>query len=314
MTKRRIRGSVVKLDRSLPLVQLDSGERVRCEHATDLVKHGAERAVIGDVVYLSAPDAHDVHVIEEIAPRRTRLVRRDPRERAAEQVMAANFDTVFIVQPINKVNLRRLERELVLAFETGATVAVLLTKADLVEPTTRASALQAVTSLVGGDVPVIVVSSAECEGVEAVRAMIPSGETAVLMGQSGAGKSTLINRLTGSSRQTSSVRQSDGKGRHTTVSRETVSVPDGGCIVDMPGVRGMGLWDAEAGIAAAFADIEHLAERCRFRDCDHGAEPGCAVRDAVATGALAEERLLSYLGLRDELRATQERRTQQHWR
>ncbi len=308
-------GVVVKLDRSLPLVELEDGERVRCEHATDLVKNGAERAVIGDAVLLSAPEGHDVQVIQEILPRHTRLVRRDPRERAAEQVMAANFDRVFVVQPINKLNLRRLERELVLAFETGAEVTVLLTKGDLVNVAEREAAVHAVSALVGGNVAVVVVSSAEDASLEQVRNLIPPAETAVLMGQSGAGKSTLINRLTGHEvRRTSSVRQSDGKGRHTTVSRETVKVPGGGHIVDMPGVRGLGLWDAEAGISAAFADIERLAEACRFRDCEHGAEPGCAVRAAVEAGSLAPERLDSYQGLRDELRATQARREQQRWR
>ncbi len=308
-------GTVVKLDRSLPLVELENGERVRCEHATDLVKNGVERAVIGDAVLLSAPEAHDVHVIQEILPRRTRLVRRDPRERAAEQVMAANFDRVFVVQPINKLNLRRLERELVLAFETGASVTVLLTKGDLLDAPEREEAVRAVSALVGSKVSVVVVSATEDASLEEVRSLIPPSETAVLMGQSGAGKSTLINRLAASEvRRTSGVRASDGKGRHTTVSRETVKVPGGGHIVDMPGVRGLGLWDAEAGIQAAFADIENLAGTCRFRDCEHGAEPGCAVRTAVEAGDLAPERLDSYKGLRDELRATQTRREQQHWR
>ena len=145
--------------------------------------------------------------------------------------------------------------------------------------------------------------------------MVPPGLTAVLMGQSGAGKSTLINRLTGEDlRKTSSVREGDGKGRHTTVSRETIQLPGGGKIVDMPGVRGMGLWDAEAGIAAAFADVEVLASECKFRDCAHGAEPGCAVQAAIARGELSEERLASYLGLRAELADTQEKLRQQGWR
>ncbi len=308
-------GTVVKLDRSLPLVELDNGERVRCEHATDLVKNGAERAVIGDGVLLYAPETHDVHVIQEILPRRTRLVRRDPRERAAEQVMAANFDRVFVVQPINKLNFRRLERELVLAFETGAPVTVLLTKGDLLDASDREEAVRAVNALVGSEVAVVVVSATEDASLEEIRHLIPPSETAVLMGQSGAGKSTLINRLTSSeARRTSSVRPSDGKGRHTTVSRETVKVPGGGHIVDMPGVRGLGLWDAEVGIQAAFADIEQLAETCRFRDCEHGAEPGCAVRAAVESGVVPPERLDSYRGLRDELRVTQVRREQQRWR
>lgn len=308
-------GMVVKLDRSLPLVELEDGTRIRCEHATDLVKRGSERAVIGDAVQVLAPDSHDVGVIERIVPRRTQLTRRDPRERTAEQVMAANFDTVFIVQPLNRLNIRRLERELVLAFETGAQVAVLLTKADLVDASVRDDAVANVQALVGADVPVLAVTKTADEDIERVRRMIPEGQMAVLMGQSGAGKSTLINRLAGETlRKTSSVRQADGKGRHTTVSREVIRVPGGGSIVDMPGVRGMGLWDAERGIAAAFADVEQWARECRFRDCAHGSEPGCAVQAAIQGGVLSQQRLDSYFSLTRELRETQERLKQQSWR
>lgn len=308
-------GTVVKLDRSLPLVELATGARVRCEHATDLVKHGSERAVIGDRVEVTIPDAHDVCVIDRILPRETQLVRRDPRERTAEQVMAANFDIVFVVQPMNKLNVRRLERELVLAYETGADVSVLLTKADLVSGEERAAVLSEVKALVGSDVPVLDISKADDADIERVRGMIPQGQTAVLMGQSGAGKSTLINRLTGEYlRKTSHVREADGKGRHTTVSREIICVPGAGRIVDMPGVRGMGLWDAERGIAAAFEDVERLAAQCRFRDCAHQHEPGCAVQAAIQAGALSQQRLDSYQNLCQELQQTQERLRQQSWR
>lgn len=310
-----VRGTVVKLDRSLPLVELPDGAQVRCEHATDLVKHGSERAVIGDAVEVAAPDAHDVWVIQRILPRTTQLTRRDPKERTAEQVMAANFDLVFVVQPLNRLNLRRLERELVLAFETGAQVAVILTKADLAGDAERQRAVDEVTALVGPDVPVLVLARGSDDGLEQVRAMIPPGSTAVLMGQSGAGKSTLINRLTGQDlRKTSEVRAADGKGRHTTVSRAIINVPGGGRIVDMPGVRGMGLWDAERGISAAFQDVEQLAQTCRFRDCAHGREPGCAVQAAIQAGQLSQRRLDSYQSLCEELHHTQERLRQQSWR
>lgn len=310
-----MRGTVVKLDRSLPLVELANGERVRCEHATDLVKHGNERAVIGDKVEVAVPDAHDVGVIERILPRCAQLVRRDPKERTAEQVMAANFERVFVVQPLNRLNVRRLERELVLAFETGAQVAVLLTKADLVSAEESAASVAEVAALVGGEVPVLALTRESAKSVERVRAMIPAGDTAVLMGQSGAGKSTLINELTGQDvRRTSAVREGDGKGRHTTVSREILAVPDGGRIVDMPGVRGMGLWDAERGIAAAFQDVERLAEACRFRDCAHEHEPGCAVQAAISDGSLSARRLESYQNLCAELHQTQQRLRQQSWR
>ncbi|MGN1360703.1 MAG: ribosome small subunit-dependent GTPase A [Eggerthellaceae bacterium] len=304
-------GQVVKLDRGFPLVRcLDTGEQLRCEHATDLVKEGRFRVVVGDRVEVLISQGHDKGIIQDVLERRTELVRKDPAERAVAQVMAANFDLVIIAQPLAEVNIRRLERELVLAFETGAKVAVVLTKADLAQDESAVQQIRRqVQDRAGQQVPVLVISAQQPETVEEVRSLIPQGTVAVLVGKSGVGKSSLINLLVGREvQETGSVREGDGKGRHTTVSREIVPIPQGGFVMDMPGVRGVGVWEAEAGIGAAFADIEEAATRCKFRDCKHAGEPGCAVRAAVAEGQISQERLDSYLSLTTEVKTLRERK------
>lgn len=315
MGQERARGEVVKLDRGYPLVKLEDGTLLRCEHATALVKSDGARAVIGDVVDVLLPDTHDKALIEAICPRRRVFVRKDPTERALAQVLAANFDRVIVAQPLHEVNLRRLERELVLAHETQAAVTVVLTKADLAQDEAQVEQVRAqVGALAGPQVDVLVVSAEDPASVDAVRALMPTGTTTVLIGRSGVGKSSLINVLVGFEvQQTGSVREVDGRGRHTTVSREIVTLPNGGRVVDMPGVRGLGLWDADVGIGAAFADIEEIAEGCRFRDCKHEHEPGCAVRAAVESGEVAPERFASYQALRQETAAMKERREQARW-
>lgn len=304
------KGQVVKLDRGYPLVKCADGRLVRCEHATSLVKGEKLRAVIGDFVEVNAPESHDKGIIETICPRERAFVRKDPTERAVPQVLAANFDCVIVAQPLAEVNLRRLERELVLAYETGAAVTVVLTKADLAESEAQVEEVAArVRALAGPEVRTLVVSDGNAESVEAVRALMPENTTTVLIGKSGVGKSSLVNMLVGEDvQETGSVREGDGKGRHTTVSREMVAVPGGGYVVDMPGVRGLGLWDADAGIGAAFADIEQAAENCRFRDCKHENEPGCAVRAAVEAGGIAPERFVSYQALKQETATLRTRR------
>ena len=304
------RAQVVKLDRGYPLVRCEDGRLVRCEHATALVKGEKVRAVIGDFVEVNAPEGHDKGIIESICPRERAFVRKDPTERAVPQVLAANFDRVILAQPLAEVNLRRLERELVLAYETGAAVTVVLTKADLAESEEQVEQVaDRVRALAGPDVRTLVVSDGNAESVEAVRALMASGTTTVLVGKSGVGKSSLVNMLVGEEvQETGTVREGDGKGRHTTVSREIVEGPGAGRIVDMPGVRGLGLWDAEEGIGAAFPDVEALAAQCRFRDCTHHGEPGCAVRAAVESGELMPERYGSYQALQQEMAAMRDRR------
>jgi ribosome biogenesis GTPase len=305
---------VVRVDREFPLVATTAGF-MRAEPAVHLVKtRGAgSRAVVGDWVALSRPEGHDLAIIEAILPRTTSFARKDPGEQTGEQVLIANVDVVFVVQSLSGkgINVRRLERELVLAWESGARPVVVLTKADIAEDIEYQRQLAADAA---PGVDVIVESAVTGLGLEAIRAEVTPQTTAALLGASGVGKSTLVNRLVGDEVQsTQATRRGDDKGRHTTIAREIVMLPGGGIIVDTPGMRGIALWDAEDGIASAFPDIDALAELCRFRDCGHEAEPGCAVRSAVEQGSLPARRLESYHALHAELAELARRQDQKAW-
>ena len=302
-------GRVVKLDRGFPLVRLESGEEVRCEHAISLVKGSDQRAVIGDFVEVLLPEGHDKGIIEKTLPRTSCFVRKDPTERALPQTLAANFDLVLVAQPLEEVNVRRLERELVLAHETGVEVAVVLTKADLVASPEEVDAMRSrIDGFIGND-QVLVVSEKDPQSIAELADLIAKdNKIAVLLGRSGVGKSSLVNMLVGHEVQSTTPVRQDGKGRHTTVSREIIELPGGGSVIDMPGVRGLGLWDADEGIGATFSDIEKLAQSCRFRDCTHTNEPGCAVKKAVEQGILSPDRLESYVRLREESEQVKARR------
>ena len=236
-------------------------------------------------------------------PRRSSITRRDPGQATGELVLAANVDRVLVVHAANRpVNQRRLERELVLAWETGAVPAVVLTKIDL-SPDPEGAVADAEAVAIGADV--LAVSNVSGQGLDLVEALLLPGTTFVVLGASGVGKSTLLNRLAGAEVQrTQSIREADGRGRHTTTAGELVVLPGGAILIDTPGVKALGLWDAGEGMAQVFADIEELAPSCRFADCEHRTEPGCAVRDVVG-----EDRLNSWRKLRRELARTSGERT-----
>lgn len=236
-------------------------------------------------------------VIHEVLPRRSVFLRRAAGG-GEEQAVAANVDTVFLCIALNgDYNLRRLERYLAVAWESGAAPVILLTKADLCPD--LPSRLREVAGVAAG-VDVLTVTAMAADGWRAVSPYLVPGRTLAFVGSSGVGKSTLINRLLGDERLATGGLRNDGRGRHTTTRRQLIALPGGAMVIDTPGMRELGMWDAGEGLAAAFADIEALASRCRFRDCAHGAEPGCAVRAALEAGGLSGERFLSWQKLRAE--------------
>lgn len=231
-------------------------------------------------------------VIQAILPRKSVFTRRAAGTANREQVVAANIDTVFICMSLNNdFNVRRLERYLSVAWDSGASPVIILTKADLCADLDQR--LREVESVALG-VEVVVTSSLSENGTDTLKSYLKEGKTASFIGSSGVGKSTLINRLMGSDKLATNGLRNDDKGRHTTTHRELVLLENGALVIDTPGMRELGMWGADSGIDTTFADIEELALGCKFNNCTHTSEPGCAILAAIEDGTLSEERYRSY--------------------
>lgn len=279
--------------------EVDAVSAGRLRHRAD---NQAALPAVGDWVVVRRRLSQDQPVITDVLRRRSSFSRRGAGLLTAEQVVAANVDTLFVVMGLDRdFSLRRLERYLLMAREGGVGPVIVLTKPDLTDE--LADQVESVRTLAEG-VPVVVVQPTTGDGVDQVRAWLTRGRTGALVGSSGVGKTTLINQLTGGGqRATQDVRASDSRGRHTTSHRELVVIPAGGLLIDTPGMRELQIWAEDDAVRGSFDDIERLAQGCHFTDCRHRNEPRCAVKQAVDAGDLDADRLSSYVALRDELDA-----------
>lgn len=263
-------------------------------------ERGAARPAVGDWVVITARPEEGQATIHAVLPRFSKFSRMSAGTGHGEQIVAANVDTVFLVMALNKdFNVRRLERYLITAWDSGANPVIILSKADLCEDIEeKCSEVEQVAF----GVPTYVVSAATNVGIEELKAFFKKGETTAFLGSSGVGKSTLINRLYGQDiLETGDIRENDDKGRHTTTHRELIVLAGGGLVIDTPGMRELQLWDVADSLSQGFEDIDTFAEQCKFRDCSHSDEPGCAVQAAIDSGTLPFERFQSYKKLQKEL-------------
>lgn len=256
---------------------------------------------VGDWVVAELRPEEGNATIHAVLPRKSKFSRKAAGTRTDEQIVAANFDYVFIMASLNyDLNLRRLERYLTAAWESGGSPVIVLTKADLNNE--KYDIKRRVEEIAPG-VPVHAISTVTGEGLDEISVYDVSGKTIVFMGSSGVGKSTLLNRLAGGDiMYVNDIREDDSKGRHTTTHRQLILLPSGCMIIDTPGMRELMVWDGDEGVGTTFHDIDELARFCKFNDCNHGNEPGCAVRKAIAEGKISISRLESYRKLQREIR------------
>ncbi len=266
---------------------------------------GEELPTTGDFVLINYNKSGDSQIMKTL-PRRTFFSRSNPTPGRGVQIVAANFDYVFIMQSMNHdFNERRLERYLILAWQSGANPVIVLTKSDIVNEcekyTQRASRIAL-------GVPVYAVSANTGEGLVELEKYIMPKKTIVFLGSSGVGKSSLVNALAGEKiMEVNDIREDDSKGRHTTTHRQLIMLKNGAMIIDTPGMRELGMWDVSEGIGEAFLDVEKFLGKCRFRDCNHKKEPGCAIKEAIKSGELQKERWDSYSNLKKEARYAEDK-------
>ena len=293
------------------LFQALTTEGVKSARTTGNMRHKAEgRAdlpAVGDWVALEFPKNEKVALIRRILPRRTKLSRKAAGDVLTEQVIAANLDAVLVMTALNaEFNPRRLERFLTVSRESGAEPVLVLNKLDACPD---AVPLLEQARSIAGNASVIMISAKTGKGLEALSAWLKPGRTVGLVGSSGVGKSTLVNRLAGNENiKTAETRATDERGRHTTTHRQLFVLPGGGVLLDTPGMREMQFWDSEQGLAKTFEEIESLAPNCRFKDCAHDAEPGCAVKAAIEKGEIAQDRIDAWRKLRTEAKRVKEKK------
>jgi ribosome biogenesis GTPase len=270
--------------------------RFRHEHPAH-----AQWPAAGDWVAIAPRPDEGTATIHAVLPRRSRFSREAAGDRTQEQIVAANVDIVFLVTSLDgDFNIRRIERYLTVAWDSGARPVIVLNKADVCSDV--AGHVSEVETIAIGT-PVIALSAATGQGLDELRALLAPGVTGAFLGSSGVGKSSLVNALAGEARQsTQAVRADDSRGRHTTTNRELIPLPYGGLVMDTPGMRELQIWAGDDGLGTAFADVEAWAAQCRFGDCTHAGEPGCAVQAALEDGSLKQDRFRGYMKLQREIR------------